>query len=261
MLANITPVLLTFNEAENIERALSRLGWAKDIVIVDSGSTDETLAIASKFPQVRIFHRAFDTHANQWRFAVETTAIQTTWILRLDADYELSTELISEMEQLREEAPVNGYRISFDYAIYSRKLKSSLYPPNTVLLRVGQFSVTDNGHTEKWLVDGPIENLRGRITHDDRKALSVWFAAQQRYASLEAEHLLGADPAALSRSGRLRRMAWPAPMLVFFYVLLFKGCLLDGWAGWFYALQRLAAETMIALELIDRRLRDMQKKR
>ena len=59
----------------------------------------------------------------------------------------------------------------------------------------------------------------------------------------------------LSASDRLRRMAWPAPIVVFFYVLVVKGCLLDGWPGWFYTLQRVLAECMIALELIDRRLR------
>jgi hypothetical protein len=50
-------------------------------------------------------------------------------------------------------------------------------------------------------------------------------------------------------------MAWPAPIAVFFYVLVVKCCLFDGWRGWFYALQRTVAESMIALQLIDRRLR------
>ena len=50
-------------------------------------------------------------------------------------------------------------------------------------------------------------------------------------------------------------MAWPSPILVFLYTLLAKGCILDGWPGWFYVLQRTLAETMIAIELVDRRLR------
>jgi hypothetical protein len=50
-------------------------------------------------------------------------------------------------------------------------------------------------------------------------------------------------------------MGWPAPIGVFFYTLLVKGCLLDGWAGWYYVLQRVIAEALIALELADRRLR------
>jgi hypothetical protein len=49
---------------------------------------------------------------------------------------------------------------------------------------------------------------------------------------------------------------WPAPMAVFFYALLFKRCLFDGWPGWFYVMQRLVAETLIALEVIAQRWRD-----
>jgi glycosyltransferase involved in cell wall biosynthesis len=255
MLAQITPVLLTYNEADNIGRTLARLTWAKDIVIVDSGSTDETLAIASKVPQARIVYRSFDTHAKQWRFAVEETDIRTAWIFRLDADYEVSEELVAELATLHPDEPLSAYRVAFDYAVFSRKLSGSLYPANTVLLRRGKFSVSDSGHTEKWTVDGPIRDLRARIVHDDRKPLTRWLNSQQRYASLEAEYLLRSDAKSLSRSDRIRRMGWLAPCFVFFYVLLVKGCLFDGWPGWYYALQRLLAETMIALEVLDRRVR------
>ena len=99
------------------------------------------------------------------------------------------------------------------------------------------------------------------IYHDDRKPLSRWFASQQGYARLEADYLLKADAGTLSASDRLRRMAWPAPIVMFFYVLVIKGCLLDGWPGWFYALQRVLAECMIALELIDRRLAALRRAR
>jgi hypothetical protein len=98
-----------------------------------------------------------------------------------------------------------------------------------------------------------VRALNGVIYHDDRKPLSRWIASQQSYARLEADYLLKADAGVLSASDRLRRMAWPAPVVVFFYVLVVKGCLFDGWPGWFYTLQRVLAECMIALQLIDRR--------
>src|SRR5215472_3000406 len=163
MLDHITPVLLTQNEEQNIGRSLSRLGWAKDIVVVDSGSTDETLAILAACPNVRVFNRPFDTHAKQWRYAVEETQIATDWILRLDADYQVSDALVAEIAALDPDAPVSAYRVSFDYAIFSRKLLSSLYPANTVLLRKGRFSVGDKGHTEAWDVNGPVATLSAVI--------------------------------------------------------------------------------------------------
>ena len=97
MLEQITPVLLTYNEEENIGRTLGQLGWASDVVVVDSYSTDNTVAIARSRIQVRLFQRTFDTHAQQWNFAVQNSAIKTEWILRrLDADYLLTSEYIGE---------------------------------------------------------------------------------------------------------------------------------------------------------------------
>ena len=100
--------------------------------------------------------------------------------------------------------------------------------------------------------------LRGVIYHDDRKKLSRWLASQQHYAADEANYLLdgaGRDVRPRARADRIRLMAWPAPLAVLLYVLFVKGCILDGWPGWYYALQRLFAETLLALEIIDRRSR------
>src|SRR5947209_97262 len=123
MLGRITPVLLTYNEAPNIARTLSYLNWAKDIVVLDSGSTDATISILARVPRVRVFTRPFDTHCNQWRHAIFETNITTPWILRLDADYQVTEELVAELSQLDPDAPINAYRIAFDYAIFSRKLR------------------------------------------------------------------------------------------------------------------------------------------
>jgi hypothetical protein len=112
----------------------------------------------------------------------------------------------------------------------------------------------NEGHGHKVIISGNVRSLSSVIYHDDRKPLSRWFASQQSYARLEADFLLKADKDTMSASDRLRRRAWPAPIVIFFYVLVIKGCLLDGWPGWFYALQRGVVECMIALEVIDRRL-------
>src|ERR1700722_16346377 len=119
MLDQITPVLLTYNEEQNISRTLSHLAWAKDIVVVDSGSTDGTLAALTHFPNVRVFSHRFDSHDQQWRYATEATNIRTNWLLRLDADYQVSDALIAELSQLDPNAAVSAYRIRFDYAVFS----------------------------------------------------------------------------------------------------------------------------------------------
>lgn len=256
MLDHITPVLLTQDEAENIGRTLSKLTWAKDIVVVDSGSADDTLNIVSRFPQARVYHRPFDTHANQWRYAVNETSIATPWILRLDADYEVTDDLIGELARLDPDAPVNGYRIAFDYAVFSRRLIASLYPPNTVLLRKGRFSVWDKGHTEAWTVEGAVATLKGHIVHDDWKQTGPWVRSQIRYMEREAETL---SPKSGGLRGWLRGHPPLAAIAVFFYVLFGRGLIFNGKAGLYYALQRLVAEAVLSLIVLEKALRPKAK--
>jgi glycosyltransferase involved in cell wall biosynthesis len=251
MLDNITPVLLTFNEAENLGRTLSHLSWAKDIVIVDSGSTDETLSIAKEFSQVRVFKREFDAHQQQWHYATHCTGISTPWILRLDADYQLSASLVEELSTLAPEPAINAYRIDFDYAVFSKTLISSLYPPNTILLRQGYFSVLDNGHTEAWQVEGRVGNMTSRVVHDDWKPVERWLLSQARYMRLETAKI-AVRPAGLR--DWLRCHPPLMPIVVFFYCLFAKGLILNGRAGLFYTLQRTQAEAILALMLIEKRL-------
>jgi glycosyltransferase involved in cell wall biosynthesis len=252
MLDQITPVLLTHNEEQNIGRTLSRLGWAEDIVLVDSGSTDGTLAIVAEFPNVRVFKRCFDTHAKQWRYAVEETQIATHWILRLDADYQVSDALVAELARLDPNAAVSAYRIGFDYAIFSHKLLSSLYPPNTILLRRDCFSVWDKWHTEAWEVKGPIATLSARVVHDDWKSTGQWLVSQARYMQCEFDWLRE------RRAGLVRWLRVRPPLMpiaVFLYCLFGKGLIINGRAGLFYALQRMVAEAVLSLMVLEARLR------
>ena len=69
----VTPVILSFDEEDNLPRLLARLRWAREVVLVDSGSTDGTLAIAAAAPNVRVVHNEFRCFASQWEFALHET--------------------------------------------------------------------------------------------------------------------------------------------------------------------------------------------
>ena len=69
-LGTITPLILTYNEASNINRTLQRLTWAKEIIIIDSYSTDETLDIIAAYPQARVIQHPFESFADQCNFGL-----------------------------------------------------------------------------------------------------------------------------------------------------------------------------------------------
>src|SRR6267154_1273433 len=231
MLDQITPLILTYNEAPNIGRTVAKLSWARDIVVVDSFSDDDTVEIVSSFPHVRVHRRQFDSHANQWTFGLRETGISSEWVLALDADYVLTDEFLAEIEDLSPSPDLKGYRAKFVYCVNGKQLMSGIYPPVFELYRRRQASYRQDGHTHKLVLEGRIENLNSPILHDDRKPFSRWLGAQSRYTALEADKLLSSDPATLSWTDRIRcwRVVAPAAMLV--YCLLGRGGILDGWAG------------------------------
>lgn len=254
MLNQITPLILTFNEAPNIERNLRQLRWARDIVIVDSFSNDDTIDLTQQFPQVRTFQRPFDTHAKQWNFGLTETGIKTPWVLALDADYIITDELIAELEALSPPNDVSGYNTEFIYCLQGKRLRSGLYPPVTVLYRRDAATYEQDGHTQRIMTDGEVRTLSGRILHDDRKSLSRWLSSQARYSELEARKLMVNNSAGLSLADRARRWSIVAPPTMLLYCLVVRRGLFDGWAGWHYAFERTVAELMLSLHLIRYRL-------
>jgi glycosyltransferase involved in cell wall biosynthesis len=252
VLDQITPLLITYDEAPNIARTVGKLSWAKRIVVIDSGSTDATLDLLRNFPQVDVIGHPFSDFASQCNFGL--TQVATPWVLSLDADYELSDALVEEIAALRAPDAVAGYRARFVYRIHGRALRATLYPPRIVLYRKDKARYRNEGHGHRVAIDGDVMPLAGVIYHDDRKPLARWFASQQRYAQVEARYLIATPREKLTRSDRIRRLGWLSPIAVLFYTLFVKGCILDGWPGWYYTLQRLCAETLIALELLEQRL-------
>ena len=251
MLNLITPLILTFNEAPNLARTLAQLFWARDITIIDSFSSDETLSIVSGFPQARIFQRKFDSFAGQCNFGLRETGITSEWVLSLDADYLITDEMIEELASLNPNADTDGFRAGFTYCIEGRRLRSGLYPPVTVLFRRLRAIYVDDGHSHRVNVKGSVRNLKSRILHDDRKPLSRWFQSQQRYMALEAKKIVSSDAETLGIADRVRRLRVIAPLTVLFYCLVVRRGVLDGWAGFYYAFQRMMAELLLSLYLIE----------
>ena len=248
----ITPLILTYNEAPNIQRTLGALSWAREIIIIDSGSTDGTLELAkAAHPNVKIIDRPFDNHPNQWNFGLDQ--IKTEWVLSLDADYVLTPELTSEIVGLDPPADVAGYSAEFRYCIFGHFLRSSVYPARVVLFRRARARYVTDGHTQLVKTDGMVRQLKSPIYHDDRKPLSRWLQDQDRYSKIEAQNLLSRPLGELNFQDRLRRRIFFAPAAMFFYLLFGRGLILDGWPGWYYVAQRTIAEFLLSIRLLIER--------
>ncbi len=255
--ARVTPLILSWNEEDNIERCLLRLDWATEIVVIDSGSTDRTLEICKQFIGVSVYQNRFESFAAQTNFGL--TKVRTDWVLSIDADYILPIGFKQDLENLDSGNDLVGGYASFDYCVFGRPLESTLYPPRLVLHRVKNSVYVQDGHAHRVQIDGHKVDLGIRIDHDDRKPLPRWFASQASYARQEAEKLLAADPKSLSRQDRLRRWGWASPWMVVFWCLVVRRCALDGWDGMYYTFQRMIAETMLAICILDARLRGEKK--
>ena len=258
---SLTALVLTYNEQENIRRNLEALVWVPKVIIVDSFSTDKTLEIALSFPNVQIVQRVFDTHANQWNAGLDR--IDTEWALTLDADYVLTAELQEEIKKIEPSSEMALYWGEFDYCIFGRPLRASIYPPRVILFRTKRARYADEGHTQQLRIKGKLAKLKGKVWHDDRKPLRRWFQSQDRYSEIEATYLLeqGAGSGEkgggeeLSRTDRWRMKIVVVPILMPFYLLLVRGLIFDGWNGWYYAFQRTIAELMLAVRLLEAKLR------
>lgn len=250
-LDQITPLVLTYNESPNISRCLEPLAWAQRVVVLDSGSTDDTAALVQAHTNTALMVRPFDNHTAQWNHGVD--AVTTPWVLSLDADYVLTAAFVAELEALPQEADVVAYYAPFLYCVGGRPLRACLYPPRAVLFRKEHCRYVADGHTQLLDVPGRSGSLKAPIHHDDRKPLTRWFWAQDRYALLEAEKLATADPASLRIQDKLRLKVIYAPLVTLVYTLVVRGVILDGWRGWFYAFQRMTAEVMLSLRLLERK--------
>ena len=249
----VTALILTFNEENNIARTLAGLEWVDRILVVDSGSTDATLAILRDTPGVEVIGRRFDNFENQWNFGL--AQIATPWVLSLDADYGITSRLAEVLSRALAIVPdrVSGFSLPFRYCVKGRPLRGTLLPPRTVLFRRSRGKYISDGHTQLLRLEGELCSLAEPILHDDRKPLTRWLNAQPRYLLAERQKLLCTPSSQLSLADRLRKHSPLAPLVVGLYCLLIKGNLWDGASGLYYTAQRIYAELLLLLFLLEGR--------
>lgn len=194
-MADLTVIILTKNEEKNIEKCLRSLkNLSKRIVLVDSYSTDQTASLARQLGAEVVEH-PFESHAEQFNWALENLSIATEWVMRLDADEELLPELVSELEELLPSLgdAVNGVILRRRVYFMGRWLKhGGKYPE--LLLRVFRRGC---GRSEMRQMDehlvllsGTAVTSRNDFLDNNQKCLEWWTAKHNWYSDKEVlDHL------------------------------------------------------------------------
>ena len=249
----MTAVVLTYNEAENIEFCLRSIGdICVSVYILDSGSTDATLKICRNYTN-QIYYHEFKDSASQWQWALDHLPIQDEWLMLLDADHVLSAPLRREIvARLAAGAgEVSAYYCRHQY-IYRGKKMHGFKSKGLLLFRRGCVRL-DPGerHDYKFTIQGRVAELCGIRYEENRKESdrSAWMRKHRifadRIARDEMLRLFGMKK--WQNQGRLQghhdeRIVWLKqkwlrmplfirPGLYFIYRHIFRGGFRDGWMG------------------------------
>ena len=247
------------NEASNLPRCLACVRWADEIFVVDSQSTDGSIAIAEQ-NGARVVQFQFNgTWPKKKNWALENLPFRNEWVFILDADEVLPPEAEQEFAQAVAQAgDVAGYWINRRFMFMGKWLRHSYYPNwNLRLFRhsLGRYEKLteaetrsgDNEVHEHVIVNGPTGRLRCEMDHYAFPSVEVFVEKHNRYSNWEArvsaDRQLSGSDAQLSSNmvGRRRRLKGLSqrlpfrPLLRFLYVYLWQKGFLDGREGYYFA--------------------------
>lgn len=181
--------VITFNEEGNIRECLQSLSWADEIVVVDAGSTDGTLAIAREFTE-RVHINPWPGMREQKNFASEKAA--GPWIFNLDADERVPPELQIQMPRILEEPRNDGYWFPRKNYFLGKWLRHGGWHPDEVLRLFrkdkGIFGGL-NPHSRIILQSGSEGRIDTPLLHYTYRSLSHYISKQHLYAEMAAREI------------------------------------------------------------------------
>lgn len=228
---SLSVVLITLNEAANLPRTLASIGWAEEIVVLDSGSTDETEQMA-RAAGARFFSEPWRGFAAQKNAAIDRTT--GDWILSLDADEELSPALIAEIQQLlAQENPLQtAYKIPRLNHFLGAPLRHGGYwpDPKLRLFPRGTARFRERAVHETMETQLPVAQFKGHLIHHCYASLDEYIEHMNRYSSAAARQLVAEGRAPRTQTALLAQ-AVLNPAATFVYNYFVRGGFLDGCAG------------------------------
>ncbi len=219
-------VIITFNSEKYLEEVLTSCNFADEVILVDSGSSDQTISIAQKFSNVTIVNQPWLGFGLQKQKGVDLA--RNDWMFVLDSDEVITQELQNEIIQTYQTPICKGYFVPRVNYFFGKPIKRmGLYPDATLRLfdrKHAHFS--ESAVHEKVILNGESAPLKSPMLHYAYDTIEQFITKQNRYSSLGAKH----NPL----------KAFLNPSWTFFKLFILKGGILEGWRG--YVIAKLYAQ-------------------
>ena len=271
---SIAIMIPTKNEEANLPFALASVrGWADQMFVLDSGSTDRTKQIAEE-QGATFVHHDWEGYARQKNWGLDHLPITADWVFILDADEVITPELQEELLRVSREnsCEENGYYVNRFFIFLNRRIRHCGYYPswNLRFFRRGKARYEERDVHEHMVVAGKVGYLRHDMEHNDRRGMEFYIAKHNHYSTLEARELNkiqhGVHTGTINHSfwgGPIERRRWikhrlwprlPAKWLLrFFFMYILRLGILDGVTGFHFCLFLASYEHQITLKLTELR--------
>jgi len=261
----IAAVIPTCNEELNLPDCLASLrGWANEIFVIDSFSTDRTCEIA-RTAGARVVQHEYLGPAEQKNWALDNLPINSDWVLILDADERVTAALRDEIVGvIASPCRRRGFYLNRLFIFYGHPIRHCGWYPSWVLrlFRRGAARYESRPVHEHMVVDGSVGFCRNHLLHEDRRDLSHWIDKHNRYSSLEAIEMMRARAGGSRTASRLhgavafkrliKERVWPylpaRSLLYFLYLYVVRLGFLDGAAGWRFCLMHASFELWTSMK-------------
>jgi glycosyltransferase involved in cell wall biosynthesis len=249
---SIAVIVLTYNEEKNLPECIESLKQIPHtLYLVDSGSTDRTLAIAEK-NQAKIYHHIFQNYADQRNWAIHNIPIKETWTLHLDADERLSQSLAQNIVSIlsKQTTDIQGYYAARRTYFMGKWIKHGGHYPvyHLRLLKTGFGSCEERLYDQHFIVKGACKKIEGDIIDVVASDINTWIERHLRWSFAEAQEYIKNNasnqmPSRLFSKNKMFQRRWlknnlynhlPLFWRVLFYTLyryFLRGGFLDGKEG------------------------------
>ena len=263
---SIAAVVLTLNEESTLARALQSLHWCDELLVLDSGSTDNTRSVAESCGAKVVQH--IQAHpfliSEQRNWALNHGGLSSDWVLFLDADEEVGSKLSQEiLSQIKKQNSIDSFELTPRYWFLGRWLKRTQGYPNwhPRLIRRGRSHFV-GGVWESFAPGSSVGRIPIPYEHYAfSKGFDDWLERHRRYSTWDAEQIvafLTTRQSTTLATRRWRRMRlflsqfwWSRPPLRFLQKFVLQAGFLEGWQGLLFALMMAGYDMMTVIKVIE----------